>query len=63
MYFTVGQDEGLNMISDAITMANIMKANGFNKNNIKNKMVAREKHNEKFWSNEFENAVLWLFSK
>lgn len=63
MYFLIGKKEGANMVSDMEKMIGIMKTNGFNKNNIAKKIVPEAGHNEKFWRNEFEEAILWLFNK
>lgn len=69
MYFLAGGKEGTNVayneISKTVTDMNsviaILKKNGFTKENIKSKVVAEGKHNEKLWSTNFEETILWLF--
>ena len=63
MYFLVGTKEGANMVSNLKKMIKTMKKSGFEKENIKSKIVQGAEHNEQFWSEEFEEAVLWLFNK
>ncbi len=63
MYFLMGGKEGKKMVSNMKKMIKTMKESGFEKENIKSKIVQGAKHNEQFWSGEFEEAVLWLFDK
>ena len=57
MYFLAGGKEGTNVayneISKTVTDMNnvvfMLKNNGFTKENIKSKVVAKGKHNEKLW--------------
>jgi alpha-glucosidase len=62
MYFLVGEDEGGNMVSDTEKMVEVMESNGFDKDHIYKKIVPKAQHNEQFWSSQFEQAVLWLYS-
>lgn len=61
MYFLTGEKEGDQMIPDMNRMLDIMKSEGFKESNIKKKIVAEGMHNEKFWQQEFKEAILWLF--
>jgi len=63
MYFLVGEKEGDNMVKDMESVISLMKKNEFPSNNIFQKVVPNGEHNEKFWSDNFEEAVLWLFSE
>lgn len=63
MYFLVGKNEGANMVSNMKKMITLMKSKGFEENNIIKKVAPKGKHNEAFWKNEFEEAILWLFSE
>lgn len=63
MYFLVGEDEGGNMVYDTEKMVQVMESNGFQKDHIYKKIVPKAQHNEHFWSTQFEQAVLWLYSK
>lgn len=62
MFFLVGDSEGGNMVQDTEKMVEIMKANGFIKENIYKKIVPGGEHGEKLWSSQFEQAILWLYS-
>lgn len=61
MYFLVGVNEGETMVPDMVRMIDLMKNKGFQENNIQQKIVEEGIHNEKFWKNEFEEAIMWLF--
>lgn len=62
MYFLVGEEEGGNMVSDTERMVEVMQSNGFDKGHIYKKIVPKAQHNEQFWSSQFQQAVLWLYS-
>ena len=59
----VGGSEGEGVVEDVENMVNLMKQNKFPEKNIFTKIVPEGTHSESFWKSEFENAVLWLFSK
>lgn len=61
MYFLAGENESDTMVPDMVKMIDLMKSNGFNQEQIKHKIVEDGIHNEKFWKDEFEHAILWLF--
>lgn len=68
LYYLAGAKEGdvkENEISSMVTemnqMVELLKANGISPKNIQSKIVSDGEHNEKFWSEEFEDAILWLF--
>lgn len=69
MYFLAGGKEGenagYNEISQTVTDMNsiisILKNNGFPEKNIQSKVVPEGKHNEALWSNNFAEAITWLF--
>ncbi len=62
MYFLAGDNESETMVSNLDKMIELMKANGFNKENIKSKIVLDGEHNEKLWRENFEETILWLFN-
>lgn len=62
LYLATGEIEGGAQVPDVQrAYAAILKA-GHPASNISLKIVAGAEHNEKFWSGDFENAVLWLFA-
>ena len=63
IYYLVGGSEGEGVVEDVENMVNLMKQNKFPEKNIFTKIVPEGTHSESFWKSEFENAVLWLFSK
>lgn len=63
MYFLVGKKEGRKMVSNMNKMIKTMKKSGFDKEKINSNIVAGKEHNEAFWKEEFEEAILWLFDK
>ena len=71
MYFLAGNKEGDNVAFEEISntvkgvnkVSDLLKEAGFNANYISTKIVAEGKHNEKFWRENFEEAVLWLFDE
>lgn len=60
-----GVKEGISQISeiaeDMNQMVSLLKNQGFSAENIKSKVSPEGNHNEKFWQEEFKNAILWLF--
>ena len=62
LYIASGEKEGGSQVADAQrAYAAILQA-GHPTSNVSLKIVAGAEHNEKFWSADFENAVLWLFA-
>ncbi len=69
MYFLAGGKEGekagYDEISQTVTDMNsiisILKNSGFPEKNIQSKVVPEGKHNEALWSNNFAEAITWLF--
>jgi predicted alpha/beta superfamily hydrolase len=62
LYFLAGEDEGADMVRDLkrvfASVSNLAKPSP----NLLIKTVPGAKHNEGFWSSEFEQAVLWMFA-
>lgn len=64
LYFLAGQEEGGSMVPDikkvfaSVSLSDLNKVNP----NIVLKIVPGAKHNEKFWSAQFAQAVLWMFA-
>ncbi len=71
IYFLAGSKEGDNVafseinqtVKDMNSIISILKKQGFEPKNIKEKVVLNGKHNEKMWRENFEEAILWLFKK
>ena len=61
LFLLVGGKEGGSMDSDMYKIEKILIDSGFNKNNLISKLNKEAKHNEAFWSSEFEGVVKWLF--
>lgn len=62
LYLATGEKEGGSQVPDVQrAYATIIQA-GHPTKNVSSKIVAGAEHNEKFWSGDFENAVLWLFA-
>lgn len=62
LYLATGEIEGGTQVPDVQrAYATILKS-GHPASNVNLKIVARAEHNEKFWSGDFEQAVLWLFA-
>ncbi|WP_081988267.1 TIM-barrel domain-containing protein [Psychroserpens jangbogonensis] len=69
LYFLAGGQEGINAGFEEINntendlnlMVSLLKSEGFTAKNIQSKVVPEGEHNEKFWKEEFEEAILWLF--
>jgi predicted alpha/beta superfamily hydrolase len=59
-YFLVGTKEGENVVSNMEKMINILKSKGVSENRIESKVIQNGEHNEKLWSSNFKEAVLWL---
>lgn len=62
LYFLSGGDEGGSMVPDAKRVFASISNAGKPNPNATLKIVPGAKHNERFWSGEFEQAVLWLFA-
>ena len=63
MYYVVGDQEGEGVVQNTERMVEIMKNNGFSKNNLFLKVVPNGTHTESLWRTEFEEAISWLFRK
>jgi len=63
LYFLVGGEEGADVVADVNKMTTQLVNNGFNKNNLVSKVVAKGEHNELFWRTEFPEAILWMFQQ
>lgn len=61
-YFLMGSEEGDNAIEAMDKVITTMKKNKFKKKNLTKILVQGGKHNEALWRNEFEKAILWLFT-
>ncbi|MDT0558926.1 glycoside hydrolase family 31 protein [Ichthyenterobacterium sp. W332] len=69
LYFLAGGKEGNNVAFNEISqtakdmnsMVELLKTEGFSAENIQSKVTPEGKHNEKFWREEFKDAILWLF--
>jgi predicted alpha/beta superfamily hydrolase len=62
LYIAAGEKEGGSQAADAQkSYAELLKA-GHPRANLSLKIVAGAEHNEKFWREDFEQAVLWLFA-
>ena len=70
IYFLAGDKEGDNVafgeISQTVTdmnkMISLLKKAGFPSEQLIAKVVPNGKHNEKMWSENFKETILWLFS-
>jgi predicted alpha/beta superfamily hydrolase len=62
LYLATGEKEGGSQVPDVKkAYAAILQA-GHPSNKVSLKIVAGAEHNEKFWREDFEQAVLWLFA-
>jgi len=61
MYFLAGDNESPSMVPNMEKMLDEMVASGFEAKNIQKKIVVGGQHNEKLWSENFEETILWLF--
>lgn len=61
LYLLVGGKEGGSMVPDMYKAKKILLESGFNTANITSKENKDAKHNEAFWSSEFESVVKWLY--
>jgi predicted alpha/beta superfamily hydrolase len=62
LYLATGEKESDSQVPDVQrSFAEILKA-GHPRENVSLKIVAGAEHNEKFWREDFEQAVLWLFA-
>lgn len=59
-YILVGTKEGENVVSNMEKMVSILKDRGVSNNHIKSKIIQNGEHNEKLWSDNFMEAILWL---
>jgi predicted alpha/beta superfamily hydrolase len=62
LYMLMGAEEGDTMVPDVKHMADVVRGTGVPGDHMVLKIVPGEHHNEKFWSKQFEEAVLWLFA-
>lgn len=62
VYMLMGGDEGDTMVPDVQHMAQVVRKTGLAADHMVLKIVPGAHHNEGFWSGEFKDAVLWLFS-
>ncbi|WP_282069382.1 TIM-barrel domain-containing protein [Olleya namhaensis] len=56
-----GYDEISQTVTDMNSVISILKKSGFPEKNIQSKVVPEGKHNEALWSNNFAEAITWLF--
>jgi len=63
MYFMAGDKESQTMVSNMNNMITLMKAKGFDQKNIRSKVIKDGEHNEKLWRENFEEAIVWLYSE
>lgn len=61
MYLLAGGKEGGDMVLDMKKAEKMLLESGFNKKNLISKENKDAKHNEAFWSSEFESVVKWLY--
>jgi predicted alpha/beta superfamily hydrolase len=62
LYLATGEKEGGEQVPDVQRAYTAILKAGHPGSNVSLKIVAGAEHNEKFWSSDFENAVLWLFA-
>lgn len=62
IYMNVGKAEDEIMQKGTKKMEKTLKSIGYDKTNLHTRYVKNAKHNEQFWQQEFEAAVLWLFN-
>lgn len=62
LYFVMGSEEGGNAVNDMQRMVAQLKQQKIPTNNINSKIVSDGEHNEKLWREQFEQAILWLFT-
>ena len=62
LYFLAGEEEGGNMVPDTKRVVGNYSNTNLDNPKVSLKLVPGAKHNEGFWSAEFEQAVLWLFA-
>ncbi len=61
LYLLVGGKEGETMVSDMYKAEKMLLESGFYRENLISKENKDAKHNEAFWSSEFETVVKWLY--
>lgn len=62
VYLLMGEKEGDSMVPDVQRMAQVVRASGHPAANTVLKIVPEQKHNERFWSSELREALLWMFA-
>lgn len=62
LYLATGEIEGGTQVPDVQRAYAAILKSGHPASNVNLKIVAGAEHNEKFWSGDFEQAVLWLFA-
>lgn len=61
LYFLCGDSESEDMVADMQRMTGIMSENRCDCKHLTKEVVVKDgKHNEKMWSKQFGNAVIWL---
>jgi predicted alpha/beta superfamily hydrolase len=61
LYFLCGDSESEDMVADMQRMTKIMSDNRCDCKHLTKEVVVKDgKHNEKMWSGQFGNAVIWL---
>ncbi|MBC3883169.1 alpha/beta hydrolase [Undibacterium sp. LX40W] len=63
LYIASGEKEGGSQVADAKKSYEELIKVGHPGENLSLKIVAGAEHNEKFWREDFEQAVLWLFKE
>ena len=63
LYFLVGGKEGENMVENTLAIEKRLVELGFPQKNIHSKVTPLGEHNERFWKNEFIDAINWLYTK
>lgn len=61
LFLVVGGNEGGGMDTDMFRIKDMLLRTGFNSNLLKTKLNPDAEHNEKFWGDEFEGVITWLF--
>jgi len=62
IYFLAGEKEGETMVPNLQRVLASLETNGYNESHYTTKIVSDGMHNETFWSTEFKEAVVWLFT-
>lgn len=61
LFYLMGENEGSDTVANMQKMVEQITAQGHPTENVISRVVAGGEHNEGFWREEFERAVLWLF--